>query len=179
MKFQEIAIRDLQLNPMEMISRGWWLIAAGNESEGYNAMTASWGHLGAIWERPGGAPHAGLPTAIVYLRPSRYTREFLNREELFTISVFEHTYRKALAYLGTHSGRDGNKIQEAGLTPVFESGSICFSEAKITFICRKLYHAPLPESGFVDHGLVEHNYPQRDFHEMYIGEILKVLKPVC
>ncbi len=77
--------------------------------------------------------------------------------------------------MGTHSGRDENKIAKAGLTPVFESNTIYFKEAKLVFICRKLYHAPLQEDGFVDKSLVVNNYPQKDFHEMYVGEILKVL----
>ena len=172
---KEIPVQELCLNPMTMIGGEWWLVAAGNAEDGYNAMTASWGHLGAIWERPGRKAHMGLPTAVVYLRPQRYTKEFMDREEIFTLSVFDASYRKALAYLGSHSGRDEDKIDKAGLTPVSEHGTTYFREAKLVFICRKLYHAPLQEDGFVDKGLVRNNYPMKDFHEMYVGEILKVL----
>ena len=117
----------------------------------------------------------GLPTAWVYIRPQRYTKEFIDREEIFTLSFFDGSYKKALTYLGTHSGRDGDKIAKAGLTPLFDSGTIYFEGAKMVFICRKLYHAPLQEDGFVDKSLVENNYPHKDFHEMYVGEMLKVL----
>lgn len=175
MSFKNIAIEELKLNPMTMISGEWWLITAGNEKNGYNAMTASWGHLGALWERPEGKAHMGLPTAVIYLRPQRYTKEWIDREELFTLSVFDKKHKEALAYLGTHSGRDGNKIAKTGLTPVFIDGTTCFAEAKMVFLCRKLYHAPLVESGFIDKSLVKNNYPDKDFHEMYIGEIIKVL----
>lgn len=109
------------------------------------------------------------------MRPQRYTKEFLDREELFTLSVFDESYKKALAYLGMHSGRNEDKIAKAALTPVFINGTICFAEAKMVFVCRKLYHAPLVESGFVDKSLVECNYPDKDFHEMYVGEIIKIL----
>lgn len=172
---KEISVQELCFNPMTMIGGEWLLIAAGNEKDGYNAMTASWGHLGAIWQRPGGKAHMGLPTAVVYIRPQRYTKVFVDREEIFTLSFFDVSYKKALAYMGSHSGRDENKIAKAGLTPVFENGSTYFREAKMVLICRKLYHAPLQEDGFVDKSLVVNNYPQKDFHEMYVGEILKVL----
>ena len=172
---KEISVQELYLNPMTLIGGEWLLIAAGNEKDGYNAMTASWGHLGAIWQRPGGTAHVGLPTALVYIRPQRYTKEFVDREEIFTLSFFDASYKKALTYLGTHSGRDENKIDKAGLTAVFESDTTYFREAKMVFICRKLYHAPLREEGFVDKSLVKNNYPQKDFPEMYVGEILKVL----
>ena len=155
---------------MDMIAKEWMLVTAGNESRGYNTMTASWGHLGAIWGKGG-----GLPTAVIYLRPQRYTKEFVDREELFTISVFPEEYKKALGYLGSHSGRDGDKVAQAGLTPVFGEDTTWFAEAKLVLICRKLYHAPLQPEGFVDTSIISQCYPQSDFHEMYIGEIIKVL----
>ena len=111
---KEISVSELQMNPMDMIAREWMLVTAGNAERGYNTMTASWGHLGSIWGHGG-----GLPTAVVYLRPQRYTKEFVDREEYFTITVFPEQYRKALGYLGSHSGRDGDKVAAAGLTPVF------------------------------------------------------------
>ncbi len=175
MSFKNIPLEELQLNPMEMIGVEWWLITAGSETGGYNTMTASWGHLGAVWERPGGKAHKGLPTAVVYLRPSRYTKEFMDRESLFTLSVLPDGYKKQLAYLGAHSGRDGDKIAAVGLTPAFSDETTYFEQAKLVFICRKLYHSPLLEEGFVDRGIVENNFPNGDLHEMYVGEIIKVL----
>lgn len=172
MSLREISIFDVQLNPMGTISRDWWLVTAGNQDRGYNTMTASWGHLGAIWrgDNPG-----GRPTAAVYVRPQRYTRAFMDREAYFTLSVLPEAYRKALGYLGTHSGRDGDKVKAAGLTPVFDRESTWFAEARLVLVCKKLYQAPLVESGFVDRSLVEENYPERDFHQMYIGEIVQAL----
>lgn len=167
---KEISVSELQFNPMTMIAKEWMLVTAGNEQRGYNTMTASWGHLGSIWGHGG-----GLPTAVVYLRPQRYTKEFVDREELFTITVFPEECRKALGYLGSHSGRDGDKVAAAGLTPVFEGDYTYFAEAKLTLVCRKLYRAPIVPEGFLDKGIIDEYYPQRDFHDMYIGEIIKVL----
>ncbi len=169
---KEISVSELNMNPMTMIAKEWMLVTAGNQERGYNTMTASWGHLGSIWGHGG-----GLPTAVVYLRPQRYTKEFVDREELFTITVFPEEYKKALGYLGSHSGRDGDKVAVAGLTPVFEGDYTYFAEAKLTLVCRKLYRGTIQPEGFMDQSFIEEYYPNRDFHDFYIGEIIKALVP--
>jgi len=171
---KEIKIQDLQINPFTLFGKDWMALAAGNEQDGYNAMTIAWGHLGSIWER--GSHRNCLPTAICYVRPSRYTKSLMDKEEYFTLSHFPEQYRKALGYLGSHSGRDGDKIKAAGLTPVFADETVSFAEADLVFICSKLYSQELTEPGFKDQELVEFNYPQKDFHTMYVGEIVKVLR---
>ena len=167
---KEISVSELNMNPMDMIAKEWMLVTAGNEQRGYNTMTASWGHLGSIWGHGG-----GLPTAVVYLRPQRYTKEFVDREEYFTITFFPEEYRKALGYLGSHSGRDGDKVAVAGLTPVFEEEYTTFHEAKLTLVCRKLYRGSLSADGFVDRSIISEHYPKADFHDFYVGEIVRVL----
>ena len=167
---KEIPVSNLTMNPMTLIAKQWMLVTAGDEAGGYNTMTASWGHLGSIWGHNG-----GLPTSVIYVRPQRYTKEFLDREPLYTLCFFPERCKKALGYLGTHSGRDGDKIAAAGLTPVFGEGYTYFAEASLTLVCRKLYRAPLLEDGFLDKKIVEDCYPQKDFHDLYIGEIVKVL----
>lgn len=169
----EIKIQDLQVNPFTLFSEDWMALAAGNEHGGYNAMTVAWGHLGSIWER--GSHRNCLPTAVCYVRPSRYTKALMDSEEYFTLSHFPEQYRKALGYLGSHSGRDGDKIKAAGLTPVFECGTTYFAQADLVFICRMLYAQELSEVGFSDNEIVKFNYPQRDFHTMFVGEILKII----
>lgn len=170
---KELAWQELQLNPFTAFGKDWMTLTAGNETSGYNTMTVSWGHLGAIWGR---TQHgSGLPTAICYVRPSRYTKAFIDREERFTLSHFDPSYHKALGYLGSHSGRDGDKVKAVGLTPVFADGTTYFAEADLVFICRKLYTGVLQEDGFLEKTMVDFNYPERDFHTMYVGEILKVL----
>jgi len=130
MSFKKIKKEDLQLNPITMFSEAWPLLTAGNEATGYNTMTISWGHIGAIWNKP---------TMTVYIRPQRYTKEFVDSNELFTVSVLPSEYKEALAYLGKASGRDGDKIAKVGLTPLFDQDTTYFEEAKLVFVCRKLY----------------------------------------
>lgn len=170
MDFKEIPVSELQLNPMTLIAKQWMLITAGDDKTGYNTMTASWGHLGSIWGHNG-----GLPTSVIFVRPQRYTKEFVDREPLYTLCFFPEEYKKALGYLGSHSGRDGDKVAVSGLTPVFGDGYTCFEEASLVMVCRKLYRAPVIEEGFLDKELMEDCYPNKDFHDLYVGEIVKVL----
>lgn len=162
---KEISVEQLSMNPMTLIGKEWMLITAGTEARGYNTMTASWGHLGHLWNKH---------TSVCYVRPQRYTKEFVDREELYTLCFFPG-YKKELSYLGSHSGRDGDKVAAVGLTPVFGEGYTYFAEANLVLVCRKLYRAPLTEDGFVDKEVLEKNYPQRDLHDLYVGEIVKVL----
>ena len=167
---KEIDVKELQMNPVTLIGNEWMLITAGNEEKGYNTMTASWGHLGSLWG------HGGtMATSTIFIRPQRYTKEFTDREEYYTLSFFPEGYKEQLAYLGSHSGRDEDKVAKVGLTPVFENGTTYFKEANLVMICKKLYQAPIQEEYFVDKSVVEHCYPLKDFHDMYIGSIVKVL----
>lgn len=170
MALREIDVKELQLNPMTLIAKEWMLITAGNEERGYNTMTASWGHLGSIWGHGG-----GLPTSVVFIRPQRYTKEFVDREDTYTLTFFDESWKKALGYLGSHSGRDEDKVAKMGLTPVFDAGTTYFAEAKLVLVCRKLYRGSLTEEGFLDKEIVEDCYPNRDFHDFYVGQIVKVL----
>ena len=167
---KEISVKDLSLNPMTMIADTWMLITAGNEKNGYNTMTASWGHLGSIWGH-----NSGLPSAVVYVRPQRYTKQFIDREDYFTLSVMGNQYKKQLAYLGSHSGKEEDKLSAVGFKPLFIDGTTAISGAEMVLVCRKLYAAPVKEEFFTDKTIVEEHYLERDFHTMYIGEITKVL----
>ena len=166
---REVDISELNFNPVTMIDQEWMLITAGVEGN-YNTMTASWGHIGSIWGHGKKAATSG-----VYVRPQRYTKEFVDREPLYTLSFFGPEYKNALGYLGSHSGRDEDKVAKAGLTPVFGDGYTYFAEANLVLVCRKLYRAPILEEGFLDRETLEKNYPSRDFHDLYVGKIEKVL----
>ncbi len=167
--FRQIPVSELNINPCTAIAKEWMLITAGNAERGYNTMTASWGHIGSIWGHGG-----GLPTSVVFVRPQRYTKEFVDREAYYTLCFFEPEYKKSLGYLGSHSGRNEDKVTASGLTPVFLEGTTAFAEASLVMVCRKLYRAPLVEEGFLDRQVLEDCYPSRDLHDMYIGEITKV-----
>lgn len=163
MSLKPIDLNSISCNPMELIAKEWMLITAGNR-DSYNTMTASWGHLGSLW---------GRYTSLIYVRPQRYTKQFVDREEYYTLTFFPAEYKKALAYLGSHSGRDEDKAAKVGLTPVFGEKSVWFEEASLVLVCRKLYRAPILEEGFTDKSLVDEEYPKSDFHDLYVGEIVE------
>jgi len=171
--YKEINFKELNLNLMTLFGEDWMALTSGNKEQGFNSMCIAWGHMGTLWERDSHSNR--LPTVTCFVRPGRYTKGIMDKEELFTLSRFPEKYRKNLAYLGTHSGRDGDKIKDSGLTAIHEDGTMYFDEADLVLVCRKLYQAPLIEDGFIDRGLIDFNYPEKDYHEMYIGEIIKVL----
>jgi len=138
MSLRELPIQELHINPMTLILDEWMLVTAGNKESGYNTMTACRGQIGAVWGQG-----RGLPVATVYIRPRRYTKEYMDREPFYTLSFFPEEYRKQLAYLGTHSGRNGDKVADTGLTPVFDGDCTYFAEAKLVIVCRKLYRETL------------------------------------
>lgn len=127
MAFKEVKAEELQMNPFTKIGKEWMLITAGNE-EKCNTMTASWGGVGIMW---------GKNAVTTYIRPQRYTKEFVDANDTFTISFFDESYRKALNICGSVSGRDKDKIKEAGLTPYFVDGTAAFEEANLILVCKK------------------------------------------
>ena len=164
MDFKTIKPEQLSDNPFKLIGKDWMLITGGAPDK-FNTMTASWGGLGVLWERK---------VAFCFIRPTRYTYEFVERSENFTLSFFEERHRKAMTFIGTHSGRDTDKIRETGLTPVKENGLIYFKEARLVLACRKLYFQDISPERFLDPAIND-MYSQKDYHRMYVGEIVKCL----
>ncbi len=160
---KEINIRDIEKSPVELIADGWGLVTAGN-SEKYNTMTVSWGAVGEIW---------GKDAAFVFIRPQRYTYEFIEKEDIFTISFYGEEFRDALRICGSKSGRDIDKAAVCGFTPEFVDGGVTFREAKYTIVCHKMAAQFFDPAGFIDES-IEGNYAKKDYHKMYVGEILKV-----
>jgi flavin reductase (DIM6/NTAB) family NADH-FMN oxidoreductase RutF len=158
-------------NPFTLIDKDWFLVTANMKDENggarVNTMTASWGGLGVLWNRN---------VATIYLRPSRYTKEFVDSSETFSLSVLSDKYRSKLNYLGSHSGRDEDKIAVSKLTVVDREGTPYFKEARLVLICRKLFAQPFAPESFTDERIMKSNYKDDDFHTMYIGEIMKVMK---
>ena len=105
--FKTVEIKDLQFNPFTLIDKEWMLITAGNEQK-CNTMTASWGGLGELWKHY---------VSFIFVRPQRYTLEFIEKEDHYSLCFFDESYRKALSFCGSHSGRDYDKCKETGLTP--------------------------------------------------------------
>jgi len=167
MSFQEVDIKSLKLNPFVMLEDEWGLLTAGNADK-YNTMTIAWGSMGIMWRKP---------AFTVVVRPQRYTNEFIEKLDMFTVSFYPESCRKALNILGTKSGRDCDKVSESGLTPFYTDGTVAFEEANTIFVCRKLYGGHQYESSkFIDTELDKEIYPTKDHHYVYIGEIEKVLQ---
>lgn len=166
MGFKEVDIEKLQFNPFTKIGKEWLLITAGDK-EKCNTMTASWGGVGVLW---------GKHVVTVYIRPQRYTKEFVDKEDTFTIAFFGEEQRNALKICGTVSGRDTDKIKEAGLTPYYVDGETpAFEEAEMIFVCKKMYKDTIKPEEFMESDIDGKWYPEKDYHTMYIAEVLKVL----
>ncbi len=163
--FKVVSIDSLEMNPFTKLGKQWMLVTSGN-IDNWNTMTASWGGLGVIWRRN---------VSYVFVRYSRLTYEFMEKNSTFTLSFFPEKYREVLSYCGSKSGRDVDKTKETGLIPFAPSGdSVSFKQAELILVCKKLYAGGIDSEDFVDPSVNE-NYKTKDYHKMYIGEITKVL----
>ncbi len=158
-------IENLQMNPFTKIGKEWGLVTAGN-IEKSNTMTVSWGGVGVLWNKN---------VVFIFIRESRYTKEFIDNGETFSLAFLDEEYRSALNFCGSKSGRDFDKWKEAGLTPAEKDGVIYPKEAKLAFICKKMAAMPFSAEQFIDETLDSKWYSDHDMHTMYVGEILEVI----
>ena len=165
--FQKVDPKELKFNVFSAIGDQWMLITAGTV-EHCNTMTASWGGLGILW---------GKPMAIAYIRPQRYTKQFVDESEYFTLTFFSENWRKQLALCGTKSGRDMDKVKECGFTvAAAEGGAPYFEEAELVLVCRKQMMMPMAPAAIPNEVKEKHYYG--DYHDIYWGEIVEVLVKV-
>ena len=168
MDFRRIDPRSLSMNPFSLIAEEWMLVTAGAPGD-WNTMTASWGGFGHLWNRD---------VAFVFVRPTRHTYGFMERESRFSLSFFGPGMRKALALCGSLSGRDVDKAQAAGITPrAFDAAGgadsanvVAFEEARLVLALRKLHAQDLDPACFVDPSINDH-YEALDWHRLYVGAI--------
>lgn len=162
-------LKNFNLAPLYAIDKEWALLTAGRE-EKFNTMTISWGGLGTIWNKP---------IVTVYVRPNRYTYEFIENNEYFTISFYHEKYKKDLSILGTKSGRDLDKISLTNLTPKFLNNGITFNEAKLTIVCKKIYFQDLDINNIDLNSFsskeVDRLYKEEPMHRMYMGEVVDII----
>ena len=164
-----------------MFEDRWALVTAGTP-EAFNTCTVSWGSMGNVWGPNGG----DMSTVTVYIHPARYTQEFMAKYDTFTVSFFPESYRTALGYLGSHSGRDEDKVANSGLTPVAAGDGVTFKEADLTFVCKKLYEHQFDEAHLADN--VKEYYAANpsmytqvgkdrwEPHYMYIGKVVEAIE---
>lgn len=165
MAFTKIEPSALEGNFINKIGKEWPLLTAEKDGK-VNTMTVNWGGMGVLWNEP---------VATVFVRPSRHTYEFIDSGDRFTLSFFEESYKKTLAYLGSASGRDEDKIAKAGLTTIMDENGAYFAEADLVLSCKILYRQDLDIATLAP-DKIEQNYAEGDVHRMYIGKIETVLK---
>jgi flavin reductase (DIM6/NTAB) family NADH-FMN oxidoreductase RutF len=165
MKPKAVKPADIRDNVFKLIGDDWMLVSAGTMKK-WNTMTASWGGLGVLWNKP---------VAFAFVRPTRHTYGFIEGADRFTLSFFAEQYRKALTFCGTKSGRDCDKAKETGLAPFAPvPGAVSFEQARLILVCRKLYTTDIDPGRFLDPGL-DCNYPKKDYHRLYVGAIQRCL----
>jgi flavin reductase (DIM6/NTAB) family NADH-FMN oxidoreductase RutF len=161
-EYKTVKPEEMNDNVFKLIGSDWMLVTAGKKDD-FNTMTASWGGLGVLWNKN---------VSFIFIRPVRYTYQFIEKSDTYTLSFFEQRYKHVLNLCGTKSGRDCNKIEEAGISPAeTASGSIYFTEARLVIECRKIYYQDLNPDNFLDPAIAP-NYPEKDYHRMYVGEVI-------
>lgn len=165
--FQPVPADYFEENPFKLIGKDWMLITAMKDHK-VNTMTASWGGLGVMW---------GKNVAYVVIRESRYTKEFVDAADTFSLSFFDETYKPALKYLGAVSGRDEDKIANAKLKVQLHetTDTPFFDEANIVLVCKKMYAGALDKENFCLPQIEEQWYKDGDYHVLYIGEVVEIM----
>ncbi len=166
---KEISYKELNINPITKIADEWVALVTGKSGDKINAMTLSWGEIGSLWGHS-----SGMPVVTIYVRPQRFSKILLDQEEYFTLCFFDNK-KKELAYLGSHSGRNEDKIAKIGFHNVILKDYSYIEEASLVLVCKKIYRQTLKEECFIDKNIIEDCYPNKDFHDMYIAKIEKVL----
>lgn len=168
-KYKKIALEELELNPWSSLDQDWAVVAAGGKKR-RNAMTVSWGGFGVLW---------GKRVVTLYLRPQRYTRGFVEKKERFSLNFLPEgeESRQAMRYIGSVSGRDEDKMAKAGLNFEIEGKIPHIEGARLFFNCRVLYRGRIEKQNFLEHELCKENYPDKDYHFVYIAEVIDAYVP--
>lgn len=164
--FEEIEFTQVRDNAVDLLKNQWGLVTAGTQ-DAFNTMTVSWGAVGELW---------GKDMVSVYIRPQRYTEEFLNAQSHFTLSFYPKDMKQKIhSVCGSKSGRDVDKVKETGLTPVFDEDAPYFEQARLVLVCRKVAKSRFEPESFIDSEMIEKWYDNGDYHYIYYAEIEKVL----
>lgn len=164
-KFIEIKPEELNKSPFQLIGSDWMLITAEKDNK-VNTMTASWGGFGVMW---------GKNVAYIVIRPQRFTKEFVDNSDTFSLTFLDKSFKKQLSYLGSVSGRDEDKISKSNLTIQHSDNTPYFEEGNLAIICKKLYAQEFKPECFITSELDNEWYPKKDYHTLYIAEMGKVL----
>lgn len=164
MSYTKVNVEELAMNPFVKIGQEWMLVTAEKADGSVNTMTASWGTMGVFWNKN---------VVTIGLRPQRYTKEFVDDGELFTLTFFNGEEKDAMMYFGRTSGRDEDKIAKMGYEVVHvEEKAPTFANGKLVLVCKKLMETTLNPADFAEDWIDEKNYPNKDYHRMYTAEIV-------
>ena len=156
---------DFEGNPFTWFKGSGLLLAVGDK-DNHNAMTIGWGALGNVWSHD-------VNTITVYVAPARYTYQFMEKYKYFTVMTFDEEHKDVLAYMGSHSGRDGNKEEALGLHVAYtEHGAPYYLEASEVYECEIIYRDPFDPAGFEEIPRKRYENFPAGIHHMYIGKIL-------
>lgn len=161
--FRDICLRDFKENVIELISKEYMLITAGNK-DGYNMMTASWGFMGEMW---------GEDSVAVVVRPERYTMDFIESSDYFTLTFFGDN-KDIHKVCGSKSGRNVDKTAHTGLSPVANDNYVYFKEARLVLIIKKKYVQPMDKQFLTDKSIDEKWYQNGGWHNLIIGSIERI-----
>ena len=167
MKRKEIKAAEFRSDIFKLWKDQWMLLTSGDLSENkFNCMTVAWGSIGVMWNKP---------FVQVVVRPTRYTNEFMEKYDTFTLSAFSDKNKADLSYLGSRSGRDEDKLKKTSLTviPSEKIPSPGYEEAELIIECRKIFASEFNPKEFMDASIIK-NYPERDYHKVYFGEVLYI-----
>ncbi len=162
--FTNVSPYEYSENIFETLGKKWFLISAQKDDK-INAMTASWGGIGILWNKP---------VVYIFVRPQRYTNTLIDATTTFSLSFFPEEYRDILRYMGRVSGKEEDKIKESGLQLIQDTEAPMYKESDVTIICEKLYHQQLNPNGFINQKINDQHYPSHDHHIMYVGEIKQI-----
>ena len=166
MSFHKTDLNSVAFSPFKAIGDNW-AILTGCSAAGFNSMTVSWGAAGVLW---------GKPCVFVFVRPSRYTYDFMEQGNRFSLSLLPEGMHQKVAVFGSKSGRDCDKYALSGAALGEEDGVKFCAEAETVFLCKKIGAADLTPQWFLDKGVDPAFYGGKDFHRMYIGEVEAVLR---
>ena len=125
-------INKLNINPFEYLGKKWAIVSAGDSND-CNGMTIAWGSMGVMWFKN---------VVNIVIRPQRYTKNFIDNNDYFSLSFFDENNRKELQYFGSVSGNSNkNKMKNSKLTTLFdaETNTHYLKEAKLFIICKKVF----------------------------------------
>lgn len=164
MNLKPVDVKTLSAEVFRVFGENNALLTAGDKTA-CNTMTIGWCGFGRLWN---------LPACTVYVRPERYTYQFMEAHDYFTVCILPKEKRQVMAVCGTKSGRDIDKIKMCDLTLRYGTGDApFFDEAEMVVVCRKLYVQDMKPEHVVDHKAIDNFYEDAGWHRMYVGQVVE------